>query len=154
LSKRPPAVIPLSKVHFETALNCAWLLLAAIALVSTIGVVRRGRSRAETFSAWLQLVGVASVVLALFPYISATDDLLRIANAVPQSKQSEPGQRAPAADLLRLYETADAPLVCQACRLTVTFFTVWLIVVPVKAAVTRSMPLQSGRSPPVNFASA
>lgn len=141
-------------MHFEVALNCAWLLLGAVALASTIGVVRRGRAQAETFSAWLPLVGVAAVVLALFPYISATDDLLRIANAVPQSKQSDSGQRAPAADLLRLYETADAPLVCQACRLTVTFFFVWLVSVPVKAPVLRSAPSQSGRSPPVNFASA
>lgn len=96
----------------------------------------------------MQLVGVASVVLALFPYISATDDVLRIANAIPQDKQSESGQRVPGSDLVRLYEAADAPLISQICTLTVTFAFFWLVVIPTRSATRRSVPLKSGRSPP------
>ncbi len=135
-------------MHFDAALNCAWLLLGTVALASTIGAARF-RSKTGLFPAWLQVVGVASVVLALFPYISATDDVLRIANAVPQSKQSPAGPRAPGSDLVRLYETADAPLVSQPCVLTVTFVFLCLVTVVRTIAIRRSVPLQSGRSPPV-----
>ena len=135
-------------MHFDTALNCAWLLLAMAALASTVGAARF-RSKGGSFPAWLQLVGVASVVLALFPYISATDDVLRIANALPESKQSQSGPRTPGADLVRLYEAADAPLVSQICTLTITFVFFCLVTLPVKLALRRSIPLQSGRSPPV-----
>ncbi len=97
---------------------------------------------------WLQLVGVASIVVALFPYISASDDLVRIANARPQTQQQGSAPHSPASDLLRLYEVTDAPLVVHVCSLAITFVFVCLVVIAEKSVLGRSAPKPSGRGPP------
>ena len=98
---------------------------------------------------WLQLVGVASIVVALFPYISASDDLVRIANARPLTQQQHGSSpHNPAGDLLRLYEVTDAPVIGRICRLTVTFIFICLMVTGEKSAMERVAPTPSGRGPP------
>jgi len=133
-------------VQFDTALNLVWLSLGLVALGSTVRAsVRRGNSP------WLHILGVALIVAALFPYISATDDLVRSENLSTQPDRSHSpfGKKAPNDNLIRLYETLDSPLACATCVLTLTFFTVWVILSPAFARDRRVAPASAGRSPPL-----
>lgn len=136
-------------MRFDTALNVVWVLLGVIALAGTIRANIRQRRTIKS-SAWLHIVGVALIVAALFPYISATDDLVRgeDLNARQHQNHSSPSKKNPNDNLIRLYETLDSPLACATCSLTVTFFSVWLTVAPVVARDRRVAPACAGRSPP------
>lgn len=134
-------------MHFEAALNIVWLVLGVIALASTIRTAFRPSTVENRAPAWLHIVGVALIVIALFPYISATDDVLRIEHFNWQqnhhsSKQSQNDE------LMRLYEVMDSPLVCRVSEIALTFFFISLVFTPVAAAIGRIAPLQAGRSPP------
>jgi len=135
-------------VHFEAALNLAWLALGACALGSTIRAAFRQSARGKRGPAWLHIVGVGLIVAALFPYISATDDVLRIENFNSQHGHGYPAKHSRVDDLMRLYETMDTPLVCRIAEMTVTLLFVALIVSPVLRTLERIAPLQAGRSPP------
>jgi hypothetical protein len=144
-------------VQFETALNLIWFVLGVLALASTV------RSRLHSACAyrlkyavhspvWLHVCGVALIVSALFPYISATDDVLRIEHMnvgqVPGHHQ-ETGKKAGIDGLIRLYETMDTPVIGAVREIAFILFFVAMVVVPVRRRVDRSTPLQSGRSPPL-----
>jgi hypothetical protein len=146
-------------VQFEAALNLVWLVLGVLALAST------SRSRlygsgdykvryAAHSPVWLHVCGVALIVAALFPYISATDDVLRIEHMnveqLPGHHQ-ETGKKAGIDGLMRLYEAMDTPVVGAVRELAFILFFVGMVVVLVRQHVERSMPLQSGRSPPDYF---
>jgi hypothetical protein len=138
-------------VHLDTALNLAWLLLGASALAATLGLSRR----ASFSSKQLHLVIVSAIVVALFPYISATDDMLRIEHFTAQqthltAQQTHPNGSSHKAsdDLLRLYETLDSPLIGGSCRIIFTAVFCVLLATPVRRTVRRSIPLEAGRSPP------
>ena len=145
-------------MHFDTALNIAWLLLGVGALVSTLCLTgqRSLRRHSEQCLApkrrqmpqWLQLVGVASIVVALFPYISASDDVIRVANAQSQTEHQSSSPHTPVTDLLRLYEVSDAPIVSPVCSLAITFVFFALFVTTEKIVACRSTPKPSGRGPP------
>ena len=132
-------------MHFDTALNVAWLLFGAMALVTTLAVSRR----ASFSSKRLHLIGVAAIVVALFPYISATDDVLRIEHFNAQQTHENDGKRTTGDDLLRLYETLDSPLLCGFCRIALTLIFLSLLAPPIHNLIRRSVPLQAGRSPPL-----
>jgi hypothetical protein len=95
-------------------------------------------------------VGVALIVAALFPYISATDDLVRSESLSTQQDQSHSssGSKAPNSNLIRLFETLDSPLACRTCILTLTFLAVWVISIPAANRDGRVAPSYAGRSPP------
>ena len=134
-------------MHLDTALNLAWFLLGAMALVVTLGVSRR----ASFSSKWLHFIGVAAIVVALFPYISATDDVLRIEHFNTQGPHSN-GSKGKADDnLLRLYETLDSPLIGGTCHITFTLIFVSLLAAPIGRLIQRSIPLEAGRSPPLPY---
>ena len=136
-------------MHFESALNLVWVLLGAVALMSTIhSSFARNASRLQT-SRWLHIVGVALIVAALFPYISATDDVLRIQHFKAQHNPHHSSKQSQNDDLMRLYETMDSPLVGRITEVTVVFFFVSVIFVPVAKAVGRNAPFRAGRSPPL-----
>jgi hypothetical protein len=134
-------------VYFETALNCVWLLLGATAIAGTVRAARRRGSESRRFSASLQLIGISAVVLALFPYISASDDVLRIASAAPQ--KSETGSRPSNGDTVRLYEVIDSAIVTSGCSFAVTLVFVCLVVSFTAEPRSRAVPFASGRSPPL-----
>ena len=131
-------------MHFDTALNLAWFLLGATALAATLKLSRR----ASSGSRQLHLVGVAAIVVALFPYISATDDVLRIEHFTAQQTHTDGDKHKAGDDLLRLYETLDSPLLCGICRITFTLICFSLLAVPVQFLIRRSIPSEAGRSPP------
>jgi hypothetical protein len=139
-------------VHFDTALNLLWLLLGVIALGSTIRAAVRKTSDSRPWT-WLHVIGVALIVAALFPYISATDDLVRSESLSTQQDQDHSGKKTPNGNLIRLYEILDTPLVCSTCVLTLTFFAVWVVFLPVTKRDGRAAPAPAGRSPPFRFAS-
>ncbi len=137
-------------MHFDTALNLVWLLLGAVALASAIRAAVRGSAH-DRPSAWLHVIGVALIVAALFPYISATDDLVRSESlsTQPDRDHSSSGKKAPNDTLIRLFETLDSPLTCQKCVLILTFFAVWVIFLPITKRDRRVAPSCTGRSPPL-----
>jgi hypothetical protein len=130
-------------VHFDTALNSLWLTMGVLACAGAIRATRR-------YSGF-RVAGVVLVVAALlFPYISATDDVVRIEHLRGQSSHSSSSssQRGPTDDLVRLYQTMDTPLVCAVLRVSLTLFFVLLIGTSIVRRIDRSAPFESGRSPP------
>ena len=144
-------------MRFETALNLLWLVPGLLALASTIRATLRQTRGVKRAPAWLHVVGVALIVAALFPYISATDDLVRIDNFNsqhspqhgPQNKQGHSGKHGHSNELMWLYETMDSPLVCGVTEVALTFSLVWLVFTPVIRVMDRVAPFRAGRSPPV-----
>jgi len=135
-------------MHFEAALNVVWLLLGLCALASTARLAFR-RRQASRASAWLHVVGVGLIVAALFPYISATDDVLRIENFTSQHDHHKPAKHSRIDDLMRLYETMDTPLVCHAPEIAITLLFFALVFIPVVLVTARIAPFAAGRSPPL-----
>jgi len=136
-------------VRFEAALNLTWLLLGIIALASTIRATLRRSLREKSAPAWLHVVGVALIVAALFPYISATDDVVRIKHLSAQENLHHPARKSSSDDLIRLYETMDTPLVAQIPVLILTLFFLSFVTAPTIRLVGHLAPAEGGRSPPL-----
>jgi hypothetical protein len=136
-------------VQFETALNVAWLLLGALALACTAQAAFRRQTRERRAPAWLHIVGVGLIVAALFPYISATDDIVRIEHFSSQHLPHHSGKQNKTGDLIRLYETMDTPLICPVAEVALIFFFVSLLFTPLARRVERIAPFEAGRSPPL-----
>jgi hypothetical protein len=135
-------------VHFETTLNAAWLLLGLLALGCTAHAAFRRRPDERRAPAWLHIVGVGLIVAALFPYISATDDIVRIEHFSSQHNGSHPGKQSKTDDLVRLYETMDTPWVCPVSAVALIFFFISLVFAPLARLIERIAPFEAGRSPP------
>lgn len=128
-------------MHFDTALNSIWFAMGALACAGAIRATRR--------SSGFRVAGIVLIVAALlFPYISATDDVVRIEGLRGQTSHSSSSQRGPNDDLIRLYQTMDTPLVCAVVTLSLTLFFVLLIATAVVLRIDRTAPFESGRSPP------
>jgi hypothetical protein len=144
-------------VHFDTALNLVWALFGILALGS-IGHSAFCRNLDESLgSKRLHFVGLGLIIVALFPYVSATDDVLRIEHyrfqhetAVQDNAHSDTsaGNQAQLDDLMRLYEVMDSPLVCRVAEISFTLTFLALVVAPAVKLTHRSAPGCSGRSPP------
>jgi hypothetical protein len=149
-------------VQFDTALNAIWLVLGAFALANTLRS-RHFRTRSHA-PAWLHVSGVALVFATLFPYISATDDVLRIQRAdqritarhdnsrssqADKKSSHEGGKKSSTDALIRLFEAMDTPVVCTVRKICFTLFFVALVVASVQRIVTREVIFKSGRSPPL-----
>ena len=132
-------------MHFDATLNLIWVLLGLLALASTVRA-SRGHTRQ---CRWLHIVGVALIVAALFPYISATDDVLSIEHFKAQHDSTHPGKKTQNDSLMRLYETMDTPLVCPVCELAVVLLFISVVFSPVIRLIERIAPFQAGRSPPL-----
>jgi hypothetical protein len=100
-------------------------------------------------SRWLHIVGVALIVAALFPYISATDDVLRIEHFKAQRDTGYPAKQTQNDNLIRLYETMDSPLVCSVSEVALVFFFISAVFTPIARLIERIAPLHAGRSPPL-----
>jgi hypothetical protein len=125
-------VLTLEEVHFDTALNLLWLILGFFALVATV------RSKQRTTR--LQVLVVTVVVAALFPIISASDDLVRIEQAAQPNGVNE--------QLVRLYTTMEAPLKAEAPQVNFTLCFIFLVRPLSDERIERSEPIGIGRSPP------
>ncbi len=133
-------------MHFEVVLNLAWLSLGVLALGGTVRTTcfqKRPHTRG-----WLHVVGVALIVAALFPYISATDDVLSIEHFKAQHDSNHSGKKTQNDTLMRLYETMDTPLVCQVRQVALVWFFIAIVSFPVVRLIERAAPFRAGRSPP------
>lgn len=136
-------------MQFETALNLAWLLFGALALACTTHATFRRKDGERRAPAWLHIVGVGLIVAALFPYISATDDIVRTEHFSSQHEPHHAGKQNKTDDLVRLYETMDTPWVCPVVEVALTFFFVSLVFAPMARHIQRIAPFEAGRSPPL-----
>jgi hypothetical protein len=136
-------------VHFETALNLVWLLLGLLALACTAHAAFRQERERRRAPAWLHIVGVGLIVAALFPYISATDDILRIDRFSAQHDSNRQSNQTKTDDLIRLYEVMDSPLACPVSGVILIFFFVSLVFAPFARLIDRIAPFEAGRSPPL-----
>jgi hypothetical protein len=142
-------------VTFDLTLNVLWLLLGALA----IGITLRASSIRGGSVSW-RLAGIVLVVAALFPFVSATDDIVRVEHYTTEHDTSEHGQRhsgqhnTSSDDLIRLYEALDAPVTPDIAVLAFVLLFVSLVIVFAGAVLTRVAPGESGRSPPVFFSAA
>jgi hypothetical protein len=96
-------------------------------------------------------VGTGLIVAALFPYISATDDELRIEHFSDQQKQAGTSRSSQTNNLMRLYQTLDTPVIADTSETTLVLIFVMLVGTIQVRLIERSTPLQSGRSPPYCF---
>jgi hypothetical protein len=135
-------------VHFDTTLNAAWLLLGLLAIAISVRISSRRATCSRRWPKCLHVIVIAVIVSALFPYISATDDLVRIEHFVPQHEHQGSQHSKQADNLLRLYEVMDAPLVCEVQRIEFTLLFIAFVLVAVAAGIERIAPLRAGRSPP------
>ncbi len=140
----------------DAVLNLVWGLMAVGSLAAFGLAELRGRRRSKSRRPWHQGLAVFVAAVALFPCISASDDILRFEQLevgaqaeaklrAPASKKSSP---KPAAYLARLLEAlenfrtagASKPLVARCC----------LTLVPTGSHrnCERSLPSSTGRSPP------
>ena len=139
-------------MQFDAALNLLWLLFALSAITGTLRSRLRRSSRMSTRGpVRLHVCGVALILTTLFPYVSATDDVLQIEH---MNRQHVPGhqhqgKRTASDTLIRLYEAMDTPLVAAVKQISLFLVFVSLVIAPVLTGVDRKPPLLTGRSPPV-----
>ena len=89
------------------------------------------------------------IVAALFPYISATDDILRIEHfTAQQTGAGHSNKEHQNENLLRLYETVDTPLLGVTCQIEFVLFFVAFLLPVVFRFLDRETPFYTGRSPP------
>lgn len=135
-------------MQFETALNLAWIVLGLIALGCTANSVLRGSDLRRGRAAWLHLVGVGLIIAALFPYISATDDVVRIEHFRAEQRSHAPSRPTKTDNLVRLYEALDTPSICAAVEIAYTPHFVKLVAAAPVQPADRIAPSEAGRSPP------
>ncbi len=142
-------------MQFDAILNLVWVVLGLCALGLTARVLLRSSHTSPSDRCW-RFVGVFLVVVALFPYISASDDILRVEHLQNQPKGTSHERRGHtrADDLVRLYETMDAPLACEIVSLVLTFVFVALLIAPFVTSTESSSPSFAGRSPPLTASAA
>ena len=138
-------------MQLDSTLNIVWLVLGFLAVGFTFGVSSR-----KTGSKSWRLAGIVLVVAALFPFISATDDILRVEHFTTQNESQHRGghgkshsQRTTNGDdLIRLYEALDAPLAPPIHPFSVVLLFVFFIAAFSEAVLSRVAPRAAGRSPP------
>ena len=136
-------------MQFETALNVVWLVLGVLALALTAHAALRRPPERRRRRAWLHVVGVGLIVAALFPYISATDDVVRIEHFSSQHDSHHSGKHSKTDELIRLYEAVETAWVSPVSELALIFFFVGLVFAPVVRLIERIAPSEAGRSPPL-----
>ncbi len=130
----------------ESTLNAAWVFLSLIAVGTAFAAayLRSGALRSKRF----QVLCVVLIVAALFPYISSTDDALRMQYLRGHEHQTNPTDNRNHDNLMRLYEAMDAPVVAEPVAIVMVLFLITLVSVSALQPMDRAVPQLSGRSPP------
>jgi len=134
-------------LQYDSILNLAWALLGTMALLRTLCASRRIARNSSRRRQLFEAVGVASIIIALFPFISATDDVLHVQQYVTQHEDGQ-SPRGHDTNLLRLFETADHSLVSRCALVGITLVFLELVFVVLSSCASRTAPLIVGRSPP------
>ena len=131
-------------------LNLIWLCLGAAALFATRGCRPMGETkRFRSF----RFISVVLVIAALFPYISALDDTLQLAQlGRAAGARSWTQKRAPdshhANELVWLFESMGDSVLAPAPAIAPRFSYLKLVSVPDFTELGRPSPPSLGRSPP------
>lgn len=134
---------------FDTLLNLLWAVLSLLALAASIRVWLKSK-RESGKSRWLLVVGVGLIATALFPYVSATDDVLRIDRQNAQRTKSDAGKHHTRTDdLVRLYDAMDTSVVCRVARLSFALVFLEFVFLSAPVGIDRSTPYAAVRSPPM-----
>lgn len=133
-------------MSFVAALNALWMVLGLLALAGTLHTVLRRKDSERSAPRWLLVVGVGLIVAALFPYISASDDVLRIDH--DQTQQAGHQHKHKTDNLMRLYEAMEMSVICRIQPLVIGFTFLALVLVFAVREVVRIAPSIAGRSPP------
>ena len=134
-------------MHFEAALNLAWLSLGSVMLA--LAVYNLKHRRVARVACWLQLAGVLAIAGTLFPYVSATDDLLWMeANASRSQHESNRTNSGDNRSLVSLYQAADASLPAHTIRLGYVLLIFALLLLPEFRYSACRRGHFMGRSPP------
>lgn len=138
-------------MHVDSTLNLIWALLGFAGLAVAACSEFRHRLTRSPEKHFLNLVGTALIVTALFPYISATDNLLQIEHVSSHSGAPErtSHDRQQTNNLLRLYDVIDTSLVSARCAFTLTFTFIANVVARTVQQAECGRPQPAGRSPPV-----
>ena len=131
-------------------LNLIWLCLGAVALCATRGsrpITETKRLRSFRF------ISVVLVIAALFPYISALDDTLQLAQlGRAAGARSWTQRRAPdghqANELVWLFESMGDSVLAPAPPIVPRFSYLKLVTIPDFNELGRPSPPSLGRSPP------
>lgn len=140
-----------------TALNLIWLFLAAGALaVLACSEGRRSASRKSGIRR--RVVCVFLVAISLFPYVSASDDLIGFAylrsrlethNGWGHSLPENSKQRAYTTQLARLLQSLDDLQVTAFFALFFNLCFFGLVFLTRRFSQLRRLPIQSSRAPPL-----
>lgn len=139
-----------------TALNLIWLLLAAGAL-AVLACAEWGRSASQKNGLSRRLTCVFLVAVSLFPYVSASDDLIGFAylrsrlethNGWGHSLPENSKQRAYTTQLARLLQSLDDLQVTAFFTLFFSLCYFGLVFLTRQFSRLRRMPSPSSRAPP------
>ena len=133
-------------VHFDAALNLVWLCLGAVMLILTVYTSARS-ARAYNRAAWLRLACTVVIAVALFPCVSATDDLVWMERASPRSEHQSSRSDSTRL-LLNFHQASEATLPVGTVRVGCTFVLLGFLLVPIFQMIARQQTRETGRSPP------
>ena len=131
-------------------LNLIWLCLGVVAIFATRGSMPIGETkRFRSF----RFISVVLVISALFPYISALDDTLQLAQLGPAAGARNWTQRRaldahPKNDLVWLFESMGDSVLAPAPAIAPRFSYLKLVTFPDFNELGRPSPPSLGRSPP------
>jgi hypothetical protein len=144
-------------MSFDTALNLVWILLVAGAM-GAFALIEARRFRDSSRRARLKRgLAVFVAMVALFPCISASDDLVTLRtfralshHAAPESMSQQDAKTThPPLDLARLLEVLENFQIARASILVLVFTFLALVARPSVVGITQSLAAASERSPPL-----
>jgi hypothetical protein len=137
-------------VPFDLTLNLVWALLGAIALLIARADLKN-RAASSFASRLFHFIRTALVVAALFPYISATDDMLQIEHVSAElgDHEKRPDHHSNGHDLWRVFDSNESSVASSSFRLVIAFASVGIVIATVVRSLDSFSPTGSGRSPPI-----
>jgi hypothetical protein len=137
-------------VTVDYLLNLIWLCLGVVAIFATRGSMPLGETK-RFRSFWF--ISVVLVLSALFPYISALDDTLQLAQLGPAGAARSWTQRRPsdgcyASELAWLFESLGDSILAPAPAIVPRLSCFKLVSLPEFNELGRPSPPSLGRSPP------
>ena len=121
-----------------TTLNVVWLLIAVAALTA-FALTERNQCAGSRLR---RFVAIILLVLSLFPFVSASDDLLGLTCNRNSDKVSQ--------QLVQLLETLHNVQVCSAFAFVLTLFCVGWVFTAGAVSLFCPAPRFAGRAPPVS----
>ena len=135
-------------VHLTTALNLLWGLLAGIAF-SVYARNEAGHGSRSRRGAWRRFSAVAIIVLALFPCISASDDILGFAALTPSGQQNSSVEDRVSLQLASLLQSLEQIQIAEVFSLVLALSFFGLVTLSWYELRVCRLPALPGRAPPV-----